>query len=193
MSAPRHMRQVCTVVTGLLAIACSSPPGGQGEIREFTPVEDTGPAVNRILIADVTESGAEGGEIELATQADAVERLFGGHFVLTYDPDAVAIVSVRPGDLLTGGYLVTSLGDDDAAPGTLAIGFARASAPDDTTAVSGTLCVVAVETLEVGSSGIAFEPPSFWSPSRVRALVAADGVALAGTRWLGGTIRWERD
>jgi hypothetical protein len=193
MSAPRTLRCICAALTGLLAIACSDPPDSQGEIREFVPAEDNGPAVNRILTTDVTESGAAGVEIEIAIQADAVERLFGGHFVLTYDPDAVAIASVRPGDLLAGGHLVTSLGDEDAVPGALAIGFARASAPEDTTAVSGTLCVVAVEISRVGSSEIAFQPPSFWWPTRERALVAADGVVLGGTRWLGGTVRWEAE
>jgi len=173
----------------LSAIACGSSSSPSEQVPVFTPEESAGPAVNRIATADRTGADADADQLVLAIEAESIERLFGGSFTLLYDPTLVTVEAVAPGALLSDGYLVSSLDSDRAAPGALMIGFAM-SEPAASDPVSGTLATVTIQTLASEPSAIGYQAPSFWLDTRVRALVAADGVGIGGTRWLGGTIDW---
>jgi hypothetical protein len=182
--------RACATAIALLAAACGSPPSSTEVGRVFVPEASAGPAVNRVVIAEVANAGAEEDQLVLAIRAESIERLFGGSFVVTYAPAHVEIVDVRAGDLLEDGFLISSLDRTGPVPGALEVGFAMDAPVSGNPPVSGSIAVVTIRTLSDETSEIGFETPPFWLDTRVRALVAADGVGVAGTRWLGGSIEW---
>ncbi len=177
------------VALALAAMACGSPPSSTELGPVFTPEESDAPAVNRIVTVALSAATTDGDELVLAIEAESIDRLFGGTFTLTYDSSLVSAEAVAPGDLLADGFLVSSLGSENEIDGELRIDFSL-SAPAPATEVSGTLATVTLRLSAESSSTIGYKRPDFWRETRVRALVAADGLGIAGTRWLGGAIDW---
>ena len=93
----------------LLAVACGSPPSTSELEPSFTPHESTGPSAIRVIAAGAADAAAEADQLVLAIEAESIERLFGGSFSLTFAPAHLEVVDVRAGDLLSDGFLVSSL------------------------------------------------------------------------------------
>jgi len=175
----------------LSTVGCSSEPEEvePKPVLTFTPAESEAPAVNRIIVSELQDASTAANELTLAVDAEDIDRLYGGTFTLLYDPEVVTIDELNPGELLADGFLVSSLEREEATPGELAIGFSLGAAPGDI-AVSGRLATLSIHAQEADPSGIDFLASGYANGSRVRALVAVDGVAIAGTRWLGGSLVW---
>ncbi len=175
-----------SLAAATLLFGCGDGPGPepQGGATHFAGAE-ADPAVNRVILA-ATGGEVDEGEIELAIRVEAIDRLYGGSFVLTYPNDDVTVVEASAGPLVGGGRLVTSLGSANQVAGELAIGFVLD--PGGELAESGDLALVRLAVKVGASAGLGFVAPAYGQETRRRAVIAEDGVLIGGVRWFGGTV-----
>jgi hypothetical protein len=84
---------------------------------------------------------------------------------------------------------VTTFGTGREVAGELAMGFVLGA--HEAGAVTGTIARVKLTVLGGATGQVGFKKPPYGQESRVRALIADDGITLAGTRWFGGTATRE--
>ena len=130
------------------------------------------------------EGAARAGGVTIRVRADRVHGLYGGTFVLAYDPTLVKVAAVRAGDLTDGsGALATTHGLPQDVAGSLTVGFVCNDEEGD-----GTLAEIDLDALRSGTGALAFQAPDLFNESLTRKAVDHSGTAVVGVRWQGGSL-----